>query len=373
VPIAPKLPITHLAGGRWQLFIPKTFTGTGKPRRPGFPTKAEAESYRERVLKGQEILRVHQSVDAGDVGDVSKAKRYLLQNGVEDVSMLELARFYVSHKGDSTQTVGGLFAEYWEAKGQHRRPAYQTDIKLFLKRMTETLGAETRISNTSSDVIERAIDSAFTPTNARFNKIVRTLGPVWGYARKCGWIEASPFERIQTREHKKGETAVYTLAEVRLLLAHTTPENRAHWILALFAGIRPVEIQRLTWASVNLEEERVMIRRNESKTGKPRMVELAPNVVAMLRPLQDVDLSPKVNHRKLVEATRISAGLVGKGTDIPRHTFASMFLAQWGDLRRLQASMGHETPQVTLTNYYDLIPKEDAEAFWQIGVGNAPG
>jgi integrase len=80
-----------------------------------------------------------------------------------------------------------------------------------------------------------------------------------------------------------------------------------------------------------------------------------------------------VNHRKLVAATRISAGLVGKGTDIPRHTFASMFLAQWGDLRRLQASMGHETPQVTLTNYYDLIPKEDAEAFWQIGVGNAPG
>ncbi|MGY8690242.1 MAG: hypothetical protein ACKVHP_21210, partial [Verrucomicrobiales bacterium] len=236
MPIVPKLPITRLKTGRYQLFIPGTFTGTGKPRRPSFLTKTEAERYKVRVLKGQDLLRAHESVDAGDVSEVGKAKRLLAQHQIDDVTMLDLARFYISYKGNSAQTVDDLFTDYWEAKACHRRPAYQQDIELFSRRLKETLGVETKLSNVTPEVLEAGIDNAFKPTNARFNKIVRTLSPVWSYAKKRGWIEISPFERIQTREHKKAETTVYTLAEVRSLLDHTTPQNRAYWVLALFAG-----------------------------------------------------------------------------------------------------------------------------------------
>jgi len=62
---------------------------------------------------------------------------------------------------------------------------------------------------------------------------------------------------------------VYSLAEVRAILAHTDERNLAFVVLGLFAGIRPFELYRLPWADVNLDQGRAMIRRDVSKTKKP--------------------------------------------------------------------------------------------------------
>ncbi|MDA7666045.1 hypothetical protein N8652_00200 [bacterium] len=59
MPKAPSLPIAKLPNGRWLLTIPESFTGTGKRRRPSFDTKSEAETHKRKVLKGQEVLRLH--------------------------------------------------------------------------------------------------------------------------------------------------------------------------------------------------------------------------------------------------------------------------------------------------------------------------
>jgi integrase len=159
---------------------------------------------------------------------------------------------------------------------------------------------------------------------------------------------------------------VYSLAEVRAILAHTDERNLAFVVLGLFAGIRPFELYRLPWADVNLDQGRAMIRRDVSKTKKPRKVELEPNVVAMLRPLTALPFAPEANARKITEAPRKAAGLTGKGNDVSRHTNASMHLAQFNDLERLQANMGQETPKMTLTNSYDWISAEDAVEFWGV-------
>ncbi|MEN9020000.1 MAG: tyrosine-type recombinase/integrase [Verrucomicrobiales bacterium] len=159
---------------------------------------------------------------------------------------------------------------------------------------------------------------------------------------------------------------VYSLAEVRAILAHTDERNLAFVVLGLFAGIRPFELYRLPCADVNLDQRRAMIRRDVSKTKKPRKVELEPNVVAMLLPLTALPIAPEANARKITEAPRKAAGLTGKGNDVSRHTYASMHLTQFNDLERLQANMGHETPKMTLTNSYDWISAEDAVEFWGV-------
>ena len=49
-----------------------------------------------------------------------------------------------------------------------------------------------------------------------------------------------------------------------------------------------------------------------------------------------------------------------------RHSYASFWLAQNGDINRLTLNMGHESSDMLWRHYHKASKRKDAERYWQI-------
>jgi integrase len=52
--------------------------------------------------------------------------------------------------------------------------------------------------------------------------------------------------------------------------------------------------------------------------------------------------------------------------DIMRHSFASYWLAQHGDINKLTLMMGHTTTTMLWKHYHKAAKKAEAEKYWKI-------
>lgn len=369
MPKKPSLPIKKLPNGKWEIYIPPSMTAQGKRRRPSFKTKSEATRFRESILRGQEMVGGNSLASAADLEDLTRAKRTLSQAGLDPApSMQELARHWISTKSRTTTTVGQLFERYWSERGEYRSDATQTDLRLFLSRIEEQLGSDADIGDITRQTLTDAIENAFAPTNSRWNKIRRTIGPVFTFAVRHELLKESPVVKLVQREHEKAATIIYTIEQAQRLLDACSDDVLPYYALALFAGIRPVELSKLLWSDINLDKRRIIVRANVSKTRKNRRVDIPDNLASILEGLRGSgEVAPTKNLRKLCEAPRKQAGLIGMGNDISRHSFASYHLAAHDDMSLLKRNMGHETQDITLNHYVDVLTDpDDAMRYWEM-------
>jgi integrase len=143
-------------------------------------------------------------------------------------------------------------------------------------------------------------------------------------------------------------------------------------VLGLFAGLRPErELGLLWWDRVDLEEGVVIVDGRTAKSRARRVVDLAPNAVALLKRCEGREgpVCPR-NLRKRFEALRRAAGLLeGWRGDVMRHSFASYVYARDQDEARLKAQMGHSQDSATLWRHYRRrVSRREAERFWGIGL-----
>lgn len=145
---------------------------------------------------------------------------------------------------------------------------------------------------------------------------------------------------------------------------------KKHWpdfypmlIIFLWTGIRRSEILTLQWENIRLDKQ--AIARIVGKGNKERIIPLAPEVVAILRPIQK-DIGP-VFHRvhpdtlthwfkKLADECKVSARL----HDL-RHSAATYMLASGTPIKVVQKILGHAS--VTTTEIYadvldEVVQKE---------------
>lgn len=99
----------------------------------------------------------------------------------------------------------------------------------------------------------------------------------------------------------------------------------------LYAGIRPHEVERLTWAQIDLENETIAIEARHSKTGGSRSVTIHP-------PLRRF-------HRLLPFRWE---------PDVLRHTFATYQLKQFRSYTELQYEIGHRSSSLLRTRYVNF-------------------
>jgi len=59
-------------------------------------------------------------------------------------------------------------------------------------------------------------------------------------------------------------------------------------------------------------------------------------------------------------------GLDAWPQDGTRHTWASAWLRQYGDINKLVLQAGHDSPTTMWNHYYQAMTLEDAAAFWGI-------
>jgi integrase len=139
--------------------------------------------------------------------------------------------------------------------------------------------------------------------------------------------------------------------------------------MMLYAGIRPHEVARLTWAQVDLQERAIYILPRHSKTGGARRVTIHAPLMRILQEQQQEDsrhICPGnwLQHwRKL----RLHAGWDKAHRwpqDVLRHTFASYHLSHFRSYAELQCEIGHRDTTLLRTRYIDQRSVQNAAQFW---------
>ena len=148
-------------------------------------------------------------------------------------------------------------------------------------------------------------------------------------------------------------------------VAQHEPSMVPYFTFALFAGIRPSEIQRLDWSAIDWSAKEVFVGANVSKSGNERYVKLQDNAMEWLLPhRRDAEI---IHYdRSEFESARSKAG-VEWGHDILRHTFGSMHLAAFRNAGDTAEQMGHGSSTTMLFKHYRrAVRQQDAEQFWEI-------
>lgn len=265
-----------------------------------------------------------------------------------------------------------------EARKQ-RRPRTLHDISYMASRaMRKCPGLARRpISTITADECLEILERAFHTDRQRF-KARSILGSVFTYAKRKGWCLENPMERVDLPELVEHEICPLTLEQIERLRTVTMADSDVSCCgpalgLMLYAGIRPAEVERLSWEDVDLTEKLIRIRPIHSKTGGVRHVTIYPVLERWLRGFGEGrgKICPPAWKRRWRHLRRLAGWGIGEGLhawpqDVLRHTFASYHAKHFRNLEVLQLEMGHHSTALLRTRYLNMrgITAQKAELFW---------
>jgi integrase len=176
----------------------------------------------------------------------------------------------------------------------------------------------------------------------------------------------NPCAGVPIRRVTRTEPCIYSVDEAERLLRaveNSAPQFARAFVLALFTGIRPKGIDRLTDADILLDEKLVRVGWEQDKTGQKYFAPLPANALAWLsRYRADQRLGVPRNARTKLLA---EAG-VKHGHDILRHTFASHHLAAHGSADSTASALNHRSTDMLFRHYRAAVKPADGARFFKI-------
>jgi len=195
------------------------------------------------------------------------------------------------------------------------------------------------------------------------------------------WLKENPCAGITITAESK-EVEILSNGQVITLLEAAIREKEKvqqvmvpYLVLGLFAGLRPEEAQKMRWEWIEpLDEEKriaqVKVPAEISKISESRYAELSEAGWSLIKPYFKQD-GPIGWSRRAFRRIRDKAGFAGSTwpADCIRHTYASSWLAVHKERAHLAEIMGN-SPAIIRKHYKRAIPVNDAEAYFQISIGN---
>ena len=204
----------------------------------------------------------------------------------------------------------------------------------------------------------------------------------FNYCVEREWIAQSPCVRIKIKLTET-EVSILTVEQAAALMKAAAASIHAaemvpYFALCLFAGLRPMEAQRLDWSRIRFEDGRIEILKDTSKTRRRRWAKIEANGLEWLRPYAKpsglvVRFSQKTWQREF-NKIRIAAKLIPKqrsadarvwDQDIMRHSFASYWLAVNKNAPELAEIMGNTVP-IIRKHYENTVLESVAGGYWTI-------
>ncbi len=219
---------------------------------------------------------------------------------------------------------------------------------------------------------DKAVKAAL---EARKHRRARTLCGVFSTAIKRGWCSENPVARVEA-PRVVGKTVPILTPEEAEQLVQAAREYKGGICLPavglmLYAGIRPHEVARLTWADVDLAGKRVNIAPQHSKTGGARPVTLLRPALQLLSttqaPAPQRICPPQWLHHWRAVRRRAGWNRLTRpwSQDICRHSYASYHAAHFRNLHELQLQMGHRSTELLRTRYLNLPGATSTTAYWK--------
>ena len=218
--------------------------------------------------------------------------------------------------------------------------------------------------------IEQAFD---TPRQRQKARLI--LSGVFATAVKRGWCDANPVARVEAPRVVEKQVPILSPQEIKDLRQSAEVYQDGSCAAAvgmmLYAGIRPHEVARLTWAQVDLRERAIYILPRHSKTGGARRVTIHQPLMKILHRYQGSPPEKKIcppgwlrHWRELRRAAGWNSPAHPWPQDALRHTFASYHLSHFRSYAELQVEIGHRDATLLRTRYVDQRRVRASARFW---------
>ena len=193
---------------------------------------------------------------------------------------------------------------------------------------------------------------------------------------------ANPVAKISPALVETKEPTVLSLDKIKQLLRAARDFKGGvlapYFVLSLFCGLRPKEVNRLNWAAFDLENKVATVRGAEAKLRARRIIELTDNAVDWLKPHCPKTPIAGPNWRRDFDSVRRACGFKGSvyrkkcdaqleawPVDVLRHTAISYWQARFKDEGACADRHGNSVE--TVHRYYrGLVRPKDAEMFWRM-------
>jgi len=246
-------------------------------------------------------------------------------------------------------------------KQRSLRPSSLKQIQLHLSQLAEKFSTQMCHKVSSSQ-----LEEWFHTRNwkrSTIDGVLAKIGPFFSWCIRENYSENNPCKAVKRPRSDDSPPSIFTPSKAQKLLLtafKTDPGMIPYLAIGLFAGVRPLEIQRLQ--KQDFTEQYIEITAAKSKTRKRRLVSLSNNLKLWLRLGGDL---PPINKPKRLSRILQKAGLEWK-PDIMRHSYASYHLAFHQSADKTALEMGHRDTQMLFRHYRELVTKEEAQAYWKI-------
>ncbi|MFH1620102.1 MAG: tyrosine-type recombinase/integrase [bacterium] len=182
----------------------------------------------------------------------------------------------------------------------------------------------------------------------RYHAVLKSI-----FNRAIEWDEFSgpnPAARVRMMQVPGHRLRFLSKEEMHRLLEACHPRLYPVVVCALMTGMRKAEILGLDWENTDIEHDVIYVLK--SKSGRPREVLIAPQlkeVLVSLRPRAKgpVFELPDIMLRRFFEKALKDSGIANFRFHDLRHTFASHYIMNTGDLPALQLALGHASFAMT--------------------------
>ena len=260
-----------------------------------------------------------------------------------------------------------------EARRERRvRTVY--DFRYFTRRFMKRCPglARRKVRAISAQECAQYIEMAFdTPRQRQKARLI--LSGVFGSAVKRGWCSENPVSKVEAPRVVEKQVPVLTPQEIKDLRQAAERYQGGSCAAAvgmmLYAGIRPHEVARLSWAQVDLRERAIYILPQHSKTGGARRVTIHKPLLRILRAHRRAD-GERICPANWLRHWRELRRAAGWGGDKPwpqdalRHTFASYHLSYFRSYAELQVEIGHRDATLLRTRYLCMNGVHASAQFW---------
>lgn len=324
--------------------------------------KLEAASWeKERRLHGAAAF----ALDTSERSQFIAARDRLAEVGA---SINDAVDFFMRHgpKRQPTTLSDALNAIIANRRQAGKRPRSVAQLEcglgIFIKGREELL-----VSDVTQEMVEQWLHGGGWSMLTRKGKLreVRTL---FNFCIEKGWCGVNPCPPLRTITVEDKPPGILTVPEVARLLRvarEQFPELLVYFAVGVFAGIRPEEMQKMTWEQhINLGGRYIEVPAVIAKTRKRRLVEMSPNLRAWLEAAEAKQFRCKWFKGRLAKAR--DAAQVGWSNDCMRHSFASYHLARWGSADKTATQLGHASTRMLFAHYRELVTRQQARKFWAI-------
>jgi integrase len=352
----------------------------GKRTFKQFKTKAKCKGFiDDKVNERNQFGELASALTASERTDALNALKVIKGSGA---TLKECAQFFIAHNrppaGDIT--IKELVELYIEKRkkglGTRRaRTLSQRSLEDIINRLTAFSNAydTKQAKEITSGQIEEWLHREEWSLQTRLN-YYRVLHTFFQFAIESGYRTDNPMKKVPKPSPETPEPGILSVAEFERLLNESLdtknyPLILGYLVFAGFCGIRPEEVEKLTWNNVNLEERFVTIPSGVAKGRQIRNVEIPDCAIEWLLriPTRKGPLSETYHKRRWpFGRLKAAAGITEWPHDALRHSAGSYHYALHENAEKTIAMLGHTDDKMLFRHYRSLTTKKNAKQFYSI-------